>query len=101
MGSQTITWETTGTGRRVTIGMPSTIRGGRQMDFIGEIVREPDPPGIDNPRWIELIREHPNLVPPEPCEAISPFTNKSLILRPLPHVDRIVVECHDIVSLTQ
>lgn len=45
-------------------------------DFIGEIKRAPDPPGIDKQRWIDLIREHPNLVPPEPREAISPFTNR-------------------------
>ena len=49
------------------------------MDLIGEIVREPDPPGIDNQRWIDLIREHPNLAPPEPREGISPFTKRSMV----------------------
>src|SRR3954470_24943411 len=99
MDSQTIAWETTGTGLRVTIGMPSTIREGRQMDFLGEIVREPDPPGIDNRRWIDLIREHPNLVPPEPREGINPFTKKSMVLRPRPDVARVIVDGQEVGSM--
>lgn len=43
-------------------------------DLIGEIARDPDPPGIDIRRWIDLIREHPLLAPPEPREGINPFT---------------------------
>src|SRR3954447_1777579 len=62
------------------------------FDIIGEIVREPDPPGIDNRRWIDLIREHPNLVPPEPREAISPFTKKRMTIKPLPDVARVIID---------
>src|SRR4051794_22828791 len=62
------------------------------FDIIGEIVREPDPPGIDNRRWIDLIREHPSLVPPEAREAISPFSKRPMTIKPLPDVARIVVD---------
>src|SRR3954462_8043889 len=62
------------------------------FDIIGEIVREPDPPGIDNQEWIELIREHPYLVPPEPREAISPFTKKRMVIKPLPDVARVIID---------
>lgn len=41
-------------------------------DLIGEIGGEPDPPGIDNRLWIDLIREHSHLVPPKPRESIDP-----------------------------
>lgn len=60
-------------------------------DFIGEIVRESDPPGIDNRRWIDLIREHPHLVPPEPREGINPFTKQAMVIRPRPDVARVVI----------
>jgi hypothetical protein len=61
-------------------------------NIIGEIVREPDPPGIDNRRWIDLIREHPHLIPPEPREAISPFTKKRMVIKPLPDVARVIID---------
>jgi hypothetical protein len=50
-------------------------------DIIGEIESEPDTPGVSKKRWIELIRENPNLAPPEPREAISPFTKKRMIIK--------------------
>ena len=69
-------------------------------DIIGEIVREPDPPGIDNRRWIALIREHPNLVPPEPREAISPFTKKRMVIKPLPDVARVIIDGEEVGSMS-
>src|SRR6516225_725378 len=70
------------------------------FDIIGEIVREPDPPGIDNQRWIDLIREHPNLVPPEPREAISPFTKKSMVIKPLPDVARVIIDGQEVGAMS-
>ncbi len=69
-------------------------------DIIGEIVREPDPPGIDNRRWIDLIRGHPNLVPPEPREAISPFTKKRMVIKPLPDVARVVIDGEEVGAMS-
>jgi hypothetical protein len=66
------------------------------FDIIGEIVREPDPPGIDHRRWIDLIREHPNLVPPEPRTGINPFSKRSMVIKPLPDVARIVVDGEEV-----
>ena len=70
------------------------------MDFIGEIVREPDPPGIDNQRWIDLIREHPNLVPPEPREGISPFTKRPMVIRPVPDVARVIIDGQEVGAMS-
>jgi hypothetical protein len=61
------------------------------FDLIGEIVRDPDSPGIDNMRWIDLIREHPHLVPPVPREGINPFTRQSMVIRPRPDVARVII----------
>jgi hypothetical protein len=38
------------------IEMNLALREGSWMDFIGVIVREPDSPGIDNRRSLDLIR---------------------------------------------
>src|SRR4051794_15718078 len=62
------------------------------FDLIGEIVCEPDPPGVSRQRWIELIRGHPNLVPPEPREATNAFTKRSMVIKPLPDVARVVLD---------
>jgi hypothetical protein len=70
------------------------------FDIIGEIVREPDPPGIDNRRWIDLIREHPNLFPPKPREGISPFTKRSMVIKPRPDVARVIVEGQEVGSMS-
>jgi hypothetical protein len=70
------------------------------FDLIGEIVRSPDPPGISRQRWIDLIREHPNLVPPEPVKATSPFTKRSMVIRPLPDVARVVVDGKEVGSMS-
>jgi hypothetical protein len=61
------------------------------MGVIGEILREPDPPGISRQRWIDMIREHPNIEPPEPREGINPFTKEPMVIRPTPDVARVVV----------
>jgi hypothetical protein len=66
------------------------------FDFIGEIVREPDPPGIDKQDWIDLIREQPILSLPEPREAMSPFTKRSMIIKPPPDVARVVVDGREV-----
>jgi hypothetical protein len=66
------------------------------MDFIGQIVREPDPPGIDKKRWFALIGRHPNLALPEPKEGVYPFTKKPMILKPRSDVARIIVDGEDV-----
>ena len=70
------------------------------FDIIGEIVREPDPPGIDNQRWIKLIREHPNLVPPEPREAISPLSKRPIVIKPLPDVARVIIDGEEVGAMS-
>jgi hypothetical protein len=60
------------------------------MEFIGEIVSEPHPPGINKQRWIDLIHEHPNLVAPEPRQGINPFTKKPTVIQPRIDVARVV-----------
>lgn len=61
----------------------------------------PDPPGISRQRWIDLIRDHPNFVPPEPVKATSPFTKRSMVIRPLPDVARVVVDGEAVAPLAQ
>ena len=53
------------------------------MEFLGEIISEPDPPGISNDRWVELIPGHPNLEAGAPLvkEGTNPFTRKPMIYR--------------------
>jgi hypothetical protein len=70
------------------------------FDLIGEIVRSPDPPGINRQRWIDLIREHPNLVPPEPREGINPFTKQPMVIRPRSDVARVVVDGMEVGSIS-
>src|SRR4051812_12342204 len=62
------------------------------FDLIGEISGEPDAQGISHHRWIELIREHPYLVAPQPRPSINPFTKKATVIQPRPDVARVVVE---------
>jgi hypothetical protein len=70
------------------------------MDFIGEIVREPDPPAIDCRRWNDLIREHPHLVPPEAHEATSPFTKTRMVIKSPPDVARVVVDGREVGTMS-
>jgi hypothetical protein len=52
------------------------------MDFIGEIISEPDPPGINKELWAKLIDDHPCLERfPSAKEGINPFTRKPMIYR--------------------
>jgi hypothetical protein len=69
-------------------------------DIIGEIEGEPDTSGINKERWIDLIREHPNLVPPEPREAISPFTKKRMVIKPLPDVARVIIDGEEVGAMS-
>jgi hypothetical protein len=41
------------------------------MEFIGSIVAAPNAPGVDKERWVAVIKEHPNLVPPEDYNSSS------------------------------
>ena len=69
-------------------------------DFIGEIVREPDPPGLSRQSWIDLIREHPNLDPPRPCEGINPFTKKPMVIQPRTDVARVIIGAKEVGSMS-
>jgi hypothetical protein len=61
------------------------------VEFIGVISSEPDPPGINKARWIELIRDYPNLDPAPPREGTNPFTRKPTVIYPRPDIARVVV----------
>jgi hypothetical protein len=61
------------------------------MEYIGDILSDPDLPDISRERWAELIREHPNLVPPQPHEIINPFTKEAVIIRPRTDCASVVV----------
>ncbi len=76
--------------------MNSEFREGWRMDLIGEIVREPDPPGLDKRQWIDLIQKHPQLVALEPREAINPFTKKITIVPPRTDVARVLQDGDEI-----
>jgi hypothetical protein len=69
------------------------------MEFIGQIVAEHDPPGISRPRWIELIREHPNLARFEPREAINPFTREPILVYTPGDTVRVVVDGQEVGSM--
>ena len=50
------------------------------MDLIGTIAAEQDPPGIDAERWIELIGTHERLVPLNPVAGMNPFTKEPIAM---------------------
>jgi hypothetical protein len=68
--------------------------------FIGEISSEPDPPGINKARWIELIREYPNLDPVPPREGTNPFTRKPMVIYPRADIARVVVAGKDVGTMS-
>jgi hypothetical protein len=70
------------------------------MKSLGVIRADRDPPGISNERWRTLIREHPNLVAAEPRRSINPFTRKPMTIRPRPDVARVVVENHEVGTMS-
>ena len=68
-----------------------TIGGSISMEHFGRIISEPDPPGIDNQRWVELIGQHPNLVLFQPGYGMNPFTKEPLAILPKPDTADLVV----------
>jgi hypothetical protein len=42
------------------------------MDFLGDIIATPDPPGVDLERWKQVIAGHPNLTLAAPVVGINP-----------------------------
>jgi hypothetical protein len=64
----------------------------RSMEYIGQIVAEPDPPGIDHRQWMELIGELPCLAPGEPKEGINPFARSPMLFRPSPDFAWVIVD---------
>jgi hypothetical protein len=69
------------------------------MDFIGEIQAKPDPPGINNAQWIEMIHEHPSLEPVPPREGINPFTRKPTVYPAPADSARVVVGGKEVGSM--
>ena len=49
------------------------------MKLLGKFSSAPDPPGIDNQRWIDLIGEHTNLVAPKPFKMVSSVMRKPVL----------------------
>jgi len=70
------------------------------MDYVGEILGDPDSPEIDKQRWIDVIRDHPNLVPPQPRHAINPFTKQPMVLRPRPEVAHVVIDGKNVETMS-
>jgi hypothetical protein len=66
------------------------------MDPLGVIRAATDPPGISHERWIGLIREHPNLAPPEPRQLINPFTKAPTTIHPRPDVACVVLDGREV-----
>jgi hypothetical protein len=62
------------------------------MDVIGKILVKPDSSGFTRKQWVDLIREHPNLVPPQPRERINPFTKERVTFPPPSDVAQVVVD---------
>lgn len=50
------------------------------MDLLGQIVIGLRSSGFTRQQWIQLIREHPNLVIPPPQEIINPFTKERITI---------------------
>ena len=70
------------------------------MEYIGQILAEPDPPGISKQRWVDLIREHPNLGAHPPRQGINPFTREAMLYRPPPDSARVIVNEIEVGSMT-
>lgn len=61
------------------------------MAFIGIIAAVPDPPGVSEEKWIELIATHPSLSAAPAREGINPFTREPVTFRPNPRAARVHV----------
>ena len=70
------------------------------MDYVGKIEGKPGSPKIDRQRWLDLIGDHPNLVPPQPRESINPFTKQPMAIRPRPDVAHVVIGGKNVGSLS-
>ena len=64
----------------------------REMTWLGTITSPPDPPGIDQQKWFDLITAHPSLVRSPDREGLNPFTKAPMIYRADPNCARVIVE---------
>ena len=62
------------------------------MTWLGTITSPPDPPGIDQQKWFDLITAHPSLVRSPDREGLNPFTRAPTIYRADPNCARVIVE---------
>lgn len=70
------------------------------MQYLGAIRAAADPPGINQERWIELIRTHPALVHPEPIAGINPITRKPTFYKAPGGFARVVLEGVEVGTLS-
>ena len=70
------------------------------MDFIGVIAGPSDPPGVDQQRWIDTISKHPALTPVAPGSRINPFTRQPQLYAAHPAAARVVVQGHDVGTMS-
>ncbi len=66
------------------------------MEYVGEILSNPDSDAIDKQRWLDLIGSHPRLVPDQPREGINPFTKQSMVNPPCPDLAHVVIDGRDV-----
>ncbi len=76
------------------------IRRCNEMEFIGQILSEPDPPGISKQRWVDLIREHPNLENVPPRQGINPFTREPMLYHARTDTARVVIGEREVGSMS-
>jgi hypothetical protein len=62
------------------------------MNLIGEIVVRPQSSVFSRDQWIQVIREHANLVTPPPRVAINPFTKDRTVVPARLDVCDVVVD---------
>ena len=70
------------------------------MEYIGQILAEPDPPGIRKQRWVDLIREHPSLENVPPHQGINPFTRKPMLYHARTDTALIVIGEREVGSMS-
>lgn len=66
------------------------------MEPIGMIVAESSTKPILSERWVEILREHPNLVSPGLREGINPFTKKPMTIFPRMGVSTVVIDGREV-----
>jgi hypothetical protein len=62
------------------------------MDIIGVIRAVPDPPGVEERAWIDLIGKHPALSAVPPRNATNPFTGKPMPVSAKSSTARVTVD---------